>query len=159
VVVAATKSGDEVFFTRFGEPFAKAIAGAGEADLDQDGQVSVLEAFLFASKQADLFYETEERIATEHALLDDNGDGVGTRASMFEGVRGKAGTADGVRAHELHLVMSEAEAKIPADIRARRDALEGAVREVVAKRATMPEEGYYRELERLFLEIAKLGRE
>ncbi len=158
VLVAATKSGDEVFLTRFGEPFVKAIAGATEADLDQDQQVSVLEAFLYASKQADKFYETEERIATEHAVLDDNGDGVGSRASAFDGVRGKAttGIAEGVRAHELHLVLSEAELKIPDDVRAKRDALERAVRDVVAKRSTMKEEDYYRELEKLFLKLAAL---
>jgi hypothetical protein len=158
ILVSATKSGDEVFYSRFGEPFAKAISGAEEADLDQDKQVSVLEAFLYASKQVDKFYETEERIATEHAMLDDSGDGIGSRASMFDGVRGKSGVADGLRAHELHLVLSEVEAKIPADIRAKRDELERAVRDVVAKRSTMKEDEYYQELEKLFLEIAKLSK-
>ena len=51
ICVTATKSGSEVFLTHFGVPFAKAIGGEPKADLDQDGQVSVLEAFLHAAEQ------------------------------------------------------------------------------------------------------------
>ncbi|MDZ4288201.1 MAG: hypothetical protein U0984_09590, partial [Prosthecobacter sp.] len=83
LIVSATKGADEVFYTRFGEFFAPAIGGLPEADLDQDRQVSILEAFLFASKKAGEFYEQEGRLATEHALIEDNGDGTGTRAEVF----------------------------------------------------------------------------
>ena len=41
------------------------------------------------------FYETEGRLATEHALLDDNGDGLGTPADFFRGVRAVKKPADG----------------------------------------------------------------
>ncbi len=50
--------------------------GAIVADLDKDGQVSLLEAFLIASRRTLEFYKVEGRIATEHALIDDNGDGL-----------------------------------------------------------------------------------
>ena len=64
IIISATKSADEVFYTRFGEFFAKAIGGAlPEVDLDRDGQVSVLEAFLWSSKQVERFFEG--RLATE----------------------------------------------------------------------------------------------
>jgi hypothetical protein len=82
-----------VFYARFGEHFAPAIAGIAEADLDQDRQVSVLEAFLHASRRAAEFYQNEDRLATEHALLEDNGDGIGTRAEIFEGTQPKAAPA------------------------------------------------------------------
>ena len=39
------------------------------ADLDKDGQVSLLEAYLTACRQVDEFYSQEARLATEHALL------------------------------------------------------------------------------------------
>lgn len=156
VIVSATKSGDEVFYARFGEQMAKAINGLPEADLDQDKQVSLLEAFLYAAKQVALFYEAEERISTEHALIEDNGDGLGTRSEMFEGVRPKDVKFDGARSMQLALVLNEAEMKLPDDVRAKRDALETKVREVVAKKAAMKEDEYYREIEKLFREIAAL---
>src|SRR4029077_6004302 len=86
VIVTATRSGNEVNVTQFGGYFARAIANPA-ADLDKDGQTSLLEAFLFASRQVEQFYQEAGRLATEHALLDDNGDGLGTPADWFRGVR------------------------------------------------------------------------
>lgn len=156
VIVSATKSAGEVFYARFGEFMAKAINGLADADLDQDQQVSLLEAFLFASKQTTQFYETEGRIATEHAVLEDNGDGVGTRAEGFEGVRAKDSKADGARALQLALVLNAEEMKLPDAVRIKRDALEARVQALVLKKAEMKEADYYQELEKLFVEIAKL---
>ena len=86
VVVTATKSGYEINFTRFGQYLAEAIAD-DHADLDKDGQVSLLEAFLTASSRVDEYYRTHSQLATEHALLDDNGDRLGTPPNWFRGVR------------------------------------------------------------------------
>ena len=49
VVVTATKSGFEMNFARFGQYLAEAIADP-RADLDKDGQVSLLEAYLTAEQ-------------------------------------------------------------------------------------------------------------
>ncbi len=157
VIVSATKSADEVFYTRFGEFMAKAIVGLPEADADQDRQVSLVEAFLYAAKQAAQFYETEERIATEHAIIEDNGDGVGTRSEVFEGVRPKDPKFDGARSLQLALVLNEDEMKLSDEVRTKRDALEAKVRELVAQKSSIKEDEYYRELEKLFREIAALG--
>lgn len=156
VIVSATKSADEVFYTRFGEFMAKAIVGLPEADADQDRQVSLVEAFLYAAKQAAQFYETEERIATEHAIIEDNGDGVGTRSEVFEGVRPKDPKFDGARSLQLALVLNEDEMKLSDEVRTKRDALEAKVRELVAQKSSIKEDEYYRELEKLFREIAAL---
>ncbi len=157
VIVSATKSADEVFYTRFSEFMAKAIVGLPEADADQDRQVSLVEAFLYAAKQAAQFYETEERIATEHAIIEDNGDGVGTRSEVFEGVRPKDPKFDGARSLQLALVLNEDEMKLSDEVRTKRDALEAKVRELVAQKSSIKEDEYYRELEKLFREIAALG--
>ena len=77
VIIAATRSGYEQNYARFGEYISSAVADP-QADLDKDGQTSLLEAFLMASRRVAEFYNTEGRLATEHALLDDNGDGLGT---------------------------------------------------------------------------------
>ncbi|KLU03216.1 putative signal peptide protein [Rhodopirellula islandica] len=79
IIVTATKSGNEQNFARFGQYFAEALASL-DSDLDHDDAVSIREAFVRASKDVELFYEAEDRIATEHALIDDNGDGLGSQA-------------------------------------------------------------------------------
>src|SRR5687768_17002490 len=86
VVITATKSGQEQNFARFGDYFSSSIS-APEADLDKDGQTSVLEVFLSAGHRVTEFYEQESRLATEHSLLDDTGDALGTPADWFQGVR------------------------------------------------------------------------
>ncbi|MEK7996216.1 MAG: hypothetical protein AAB403_20645, partial [Planctomycetota bacterium] len=82
VVITATKSGFEQNYARFGQYLAEAIAEP-QADLDKDGQTSLLEAFLTASARVVEFYSAAGRLATEHSLLDDNGDGLGTRPDWF----------------------------------------------------------------------------
>lgn len=160
IVITATRSGHEHNFARFGDHLSAAIVDP-EADLDKDGQTSLLEAYLAASHRTAEFYKQEARLATEHALLDDNGDGLGTPADWFEGVRAtkraKDGAAlDGLRAHQLHLVQTPQEQAIPAELRARRDELEVAIESLRDKKALLAEDDYYRQLERLLVELAKI---
>jgi hypothetical protein len=160
VVITATRSGREQNFTRFGQFFAEAVADP-RSDLDQDGQTSLLEAFLSASARVGEFYKTENRLATEHALLDDNGDGLGTPADWFRGTRAtkkpKDGRSlDGLRAHQFHLVRSAEEQRLTPETRARRDELELAVARLRETRPASPDDDYYRRLESLLLELARL---
>ena len=160
VVITATRSGSEVNYARFGHYFSEAIADPG-ADLDKDGQTSLLEAFLMASRRVKEFYDLEGRLATEHALLDDTGDGLGTPPDWFRGVRAvksaKDGAAlDGLRAHQFHLVRSKAEQEMAPEVRARRDALEVLIARLRDNKRVLPEVVYYEKLEALLLEMARL---
>jgi hypothetical protein len=159
VLVSATRSGHEQNFTRFGLYLAEALTDP-QADLDKDGVVSLLEGFLIASRRVSEFYKVEGRLASEHALLDDNGDGLGTQADWFQGLRAvkkpKEGAAvDGLLAQQFRLIPSEAEARMPAEQRARRDAIERAVFAYRDRKGQVPEDEYYRELEKLLLELAR----
>jgi hypothetical protein len=154
VIVTGTKSADEIYYARFGGYFAKAIAGDLAADLDQDRQVTVLEAFRQASRLAADFYEKEERIATEHALIEDNGDGTGTRAETFTTSPEEA--KDGARARQIALILSEDEQRLTDAQRARRDELERQLETLKARRPQMPEAAYYQELEKLLRELAAI---
>lgn len=163
VIVTATKSGYEENFARFGEFMAESIADV-KADLDKDGQTSVLEAFIMASRRVAEFYETDGRLITETALLDDNGDGLGTPADFFRGsraVKKPAGgnTVDGMRANQFHLVRSREELAIPENLRAQRDALEQSVAALRESKKTLAEGEYYERLERLLLQLAKIYSE
>jgi len=160
IVITATKSGYEQNYTRFGEYLAEAIAEP-KADLDKDGQTSLLEAFLTASHRVDEFYLAAGRLATERALLDDNGDGLGTRADWFRGIRPVQTTEDGAaldgyRAHQFHLVHSAAENRIPPQLRAKRDMLELEVMALRDSKDKLPEEEYFSRLESILINIAHI---
>ena len=163
VVVTATKSGYEDSYARFGTWLAESIASR-DADLDQDGGTSLVEAFLAAAKAVEEFYEKEGRVATEEALLDDNGDGFGTPADWFRGVRAvkaaKDGAeVDGLRAHQWHLVPSEEERHLAPEIRRQRNALEAELFALRQRKGKMPEDVYFRKLEAILRQLAGLYAE
>ncbi len=163
VIITATKSGDESNFSRFGQFLAQAISDE-RADLDKDGQVSLLEAFLVGGSRVEEYYRTHSQLASEHALLDDNGDKLGTPATWFKGVRAtqraKDGAKlDGTRAHQLHLIESTREKNIPAEKRRRRDQLELSVAALRDQKDKLSIDEYYRRLEPLMVELARIYRD
>ena len=163
ITVTSTKSGFQHNFSRFGNFMSAAITDPS-ADLDKDDQTSLLEAFLYASAQVAEFYEEESRLATEHALIDDTGDALGTPADWFRGVRAvrvaKSGAApDGLRANQLCLIRSDREKLLSPEVRTRRDALELQIATLRIRKLNIPEDDYYHQLELLFVELAQLYAE
>jgi hypothetical protein len=161
VVVTATRSGHEQNATRLGGLVVDALADP-QADLDKDGQTSLLEAFLVASKRVEAAFTESGLLPTEHALLDDNGDGMGTAAGLYRGLRPStpagAATPDGRRAHQVHLLPSAPEKAMPEELRRRRDQLELEVLRLRDARSKMSDDEYYRRVEPLLLEMARLYR-
>lgn len=160
IVITATRSGNEQNYARFGGYLAPAL-GDKASDLDQDGQISLLEAFLSASAKTAEFYKNDGRLATEHALIDDNGDGLGTPAAWFKGLRATkkpadAAAVDGLRAQQWMLLASATEAARPEAWRAQRDALEEKIAALREKKESVPADDYYRQLEPLLIELARL---
>jgi hypothetical protein len=160
VVISATKSGFEYNFARFGDDLSAAIADP-RADLDKDDQTSLLEAFLQASAGVKEFYTADGRLQTEHALLDDNGDGLGTPADWFKGVQAvkmakDGATPDGIFAQQLCLVPSQQEQRLSAEVRARRDELERELATLRTQKGELSEEEYLRLLEPILVQIARL---
>jgi hypothetical protein len=163
VIVTATKSGSEINYSRFGGYFATAIADPA-ADIDKDGQTSVLEAWLYASKQVEDYYKAEGRLATEHSLLEDNADGLGTPSTWFSGVRAVKkpkgnSQPDGARAHQISLVPSTDERELAPELRQQRDQLELELARLREQKASLPEEEYFAKLEDVLLRIARLYHE
>lgn len=160
VIITATRSGSEVNATRFGGFLARAIADP-TADLDKDGQTSLLEAYLLASRLLNKFYSEDGRLATEHPLLDDNGDGLGTPAEWFRATRATKAAADGksidgTRAHQFHFVRGQSELELSPEIRARRDELERQLESLRTRKKELGDAEYYRQLEQLLLSIARI---
>ncbi len=160
ILVTATRNGGENNYSRFGGYFSKSIADP-DADLDHDGQTSVLEAWQNAARKTAEFYESEGRLATEHSLLEDNGDGIGTPVDWFEGVRvvkkSKSGAAaDGTRAHQIHLIPSADERQLPPEMRAKRDDLELQLAHLRENKANLPPDEYYAQVEAIMVDLARL---
>lgn len=160
VVVTATKSGTERNYARFGRYFAKRVIDPA-ADLDKDERTSLFEAYLAAARDTAEFYKSEGRIATEHPLLDDDGDGKGVRADFFERDRlvkrpaGEKGV-DGDLARRLAFKPSAADALLTPAQLTERDELEAELAALRSRKAETPENEYFAELERLLLKLARL---
>jgi hypothetical protein len=161
VVITATRSGHEYNLTRFGEHLSTSINDPA-ADLDKDGQTSLLEAFLLASSRVQEFYASESRLATEHALLDDNGDKLGTPPDWFKGTRAVKLAKDGAQpdgrlANTFVLVRSPSEARLTPEQRARRDELEQQLAALRSRKTSLDEDEYLDLLEPLLLELGEIA--
>jgi len=81
VIITATEPDLEVNETLFPQHLAKTLAeppSFKELDIDEDGRLTLLDAYLYTCQAVAQEYATNMFVATEHALLDDNGDGKAT---------------------------------------------------------------------------------
>ncbi len=162
VVLTATRTAQERNETQFGGFFAAAL-NSEDSDLNKDGRISLREAFEYATREVDRYYEERNLLATEHAQLDDDGDGAGSTelgedasdgalAGTFWLGSGSAVAAAGVSPDRisdpelLRLYQEKAE-------------LELRVQELRALRGQMEESRYEAELEKLLVDLALKNRE
>jgi hypothetical protein len=136
IVVLATRSGTERHATRFGVHFAGALSDVS-ADTDKNSMISVEEAFRFAERQVNDFFERNNQLATEHAELDGGDAGRLTLARI-----GPTQPA----------VMDAALAELIAD----RDELNAAIEALRLARDEMPMADYQSALLERMLELARV---
>jgi len=155
VVVAATRTGGEMFATLFGGPFVEAFSN-DSADSDHDGKISILEAFEYARKTVAASYQREGLLPTEHAILDDNGDKEG---SMEPGREAKDGQSAAVLA-----IGSLRQQALPADEKVRalyaeRSQIERRIEALKLLKSGMDPAKYESELEKLATDLALKTRQ
>lgn len=103
-------------------------------------------------------------MVSENALIDDNGDGRGTPADWFRGVRiekkakGK-NNADGLLSRLVFPVVPAAEKEIPEPLRKKRAEVEAKIETLRSLKKSLEADVYYRDLEKLFLELASINDE
>lgn len=154
-IITATRNGAEQYATLFGGYFVDALT-TESADADKNRRVSMLEAFRYAKGEVTKAYEREGLLATEHALLDDNGDKEGSADPMPTGADGKVAA--------MVSLGSAADAALPADptLRAlyveRRD-MERRVESLRLLKDNMEPAKYAAELETLVTDLARKTRE
>ena len=156
VVITATKNGTEKNATVFARYWVEAL-GDSAADSDKHDIVSALEAFRFADKKTVAFYESQNRLATEHAVLEDTGKGEGVRAPSPE-------NGEGLLAAQFPLLRigaTAAAAQDPAKLQllAKKDELEQQIDKLKYEKAAIPPDEYKKQLGALLLKLAQTQEE
>ena len=157
IVLSATRTARERNATEFAPYFVEALAGDG-ADLDKDGAISLLEAFVYARSEVARHYAERKELLTEHAVLDDDGDGKGSPDPGAE-------APDGPRAQAFRMGVASARPApsttdpVLARLYDERRGIQQRLDELRTRRDTMPPERYDEALEALLVELALKNRE
>jgi hypothetical protein len=152
IVITATKAGTEKNATVFGRYWTEALRDPA-ADTDKNDSISALEAFRYAERKVTDYYETQKRLATEHAMLEDTGKGEGERNPSPENGEGRLAGAFTV----VRLGANASAAANPATraLLDKKETLEQSIEKLKYEKAAMPAAQYQRQLTALLLELAK----
>ena len=152
IVCASTRSANQRDATRFMGFFVQALED-GNADQNRDDRISILEICAQAASLTDAWFLGEGLIPTENAILDDNGDGLGTRLSDLRVDAGDGAVATRCFLRDFRVPKGAS----PELIRAYGEAID-AVQALVAQKAMMDSVAYYHLLERELVKAARLNR-
>lgn len=152
IVIAATKTGTEKNATVFARYWVDAL-GDASTDTDKNEAISALEAFQYADRKTAAFYESQKRLATEHAVIEDTGKKEAVRAAS-------ADNGEGLLASNfvlLRLGATQQAANDPAKraLLEKKEALEQKIDTLKYQKAAMPVEDYKKQLANALLELAK----
>jgi hypothetical protein len=156
-VIASTKSGTEKNATVFARYWVEALRDAN-ADVDKSEAISALEAFQYATRKTNDFYESQKRLATEHAIFDDTGKSPeGVRAASTE-------SGQGLLLSSFTLVRIGAAQRAAADPAKRelfdkKEELERQIDLLKYQKAAMADDDYRRQLTAALLELARVQEE
>jgi hypothetical protein len=157
-IVTATASPHEGNEAHFATHFVAAYADNG-ADTDKNGRVSLLEAFVYAHREVAREYSEANHLQTEHALLDDDGDGKGSGTPS-------ARTGDGTLAARLFLTGGTPAATVAASndprviaLTRHKDSLEVKIDALRRRKASMDSTAYEHELEALLVDLATTNQQ
>ncbi len=156
VVIAATKSGTERNATVFARFWVEALRDPG-ADADKNDTVTAMEAYRYADQKTVQYYERAKRIATEHAVLEDTGQGEGVRNPT-------ADNGHGLVASRTPLLRMGAAQKAAADpakqkLLAAKESVEQRIDQLKYNKAALPAAEYRKQLQALLVELAKVQKE
>jgi hypothetical protein len=153
-VIAATKSGTEKNATVFARYWVEAFQDPS-ADTDKSDSISAMEAFTYATRKTAAFYESEKRLATEHAVFNDAGRGDPAR---------EAGNGQGLLLASftlLRLGTSQQAANDPSRLVLvqKKEELEQRIDMLKYQKAAMDPADYKKQLTDALVELAKVQQE
>lgn len=153
-VIAATKSGTEKNATVFARYWVEALEDPS-ADTDKSDSVSAMEAFTYAAKKTAAFYDSQKRLATEHAVFNDVGGGEPVReAANGQGLLMTSFTV-------LRLGTSRQAASDPNKraLLAKKEELEAKIDALKYQKAAMDPQDYKKQLTGALVELAQVQEE
>lgn len=153
VVITATKTGSEKNATVFARYWADALRDPA-ADADKNETVSALEAFHFAARKTTEFFDTQKRLATEHAVLEDTGKGEGERNPGTDNGEGKLAAAFPLVRLGANATAARDPVKRP--LLEQKEQLEEAIDRLKYDKAALPADVYKKQLMQLLLQLAKV---
>jgi hypothetical protein len=153
-VIAATKSGTEKNATVFARYWVEAFQDPA-ADTDKSDSISAMEAFSYATRKTADFYESQKRLATEHAVFNDLGRG--------QAVRGP-GDGQGQFLSSFTLLRSGASEQAANDPARRalldqKEQLEQKIDMLKYRKAAMDPADYKKQLTEALVELATIQQE
>jgi hypothetical protein len=155
-VIAATKSGTEKNATVFARYWAEALEDP-TTDADKSDSISALEALTYADRKTAAFYDSQKRLATEHAVFEDTGHGEPVRVSAVEGREGALlGTFTVVRIGAAQTAMNDPARR---DLILKKEELEQKIDTLKYQKAAMEPGEYKRALTDALLQLAKVQGE
>jgi hypothetical protein len=156
IVIAATKTGTEKNATVFARYWVEALRDAS-ADVDKNEVISALEAFQYADRKTASFYESQKRLATEHAIIEDTGKKEGVRAPSMENGEGLLATNFVL----LRLGAAQKAANDPSKraLLEKKEELERKIDTLKYQKAAMSAEDYKSQLSSALVELARVQEE
>ncbi len=156
VLITATKAGTEKNATVFPRYWIEGMRDPA-ADSDKNEIVTALEVFRYAEEKTAKFYETQKRLSTEHALIEDAGKSEGVKLPSAE--NGEGLTAG--RFAVLHLGATGAQSRDPAKLALlkKKEELEAAIDDLKYRKASMAVQEYRQQLQIFLLELARTQKE
>jgi hypothetical protein len=155
-VIAATKTGTEKNATVFARYWIEALQDPA-ADVDKNESITALEAFQYATRKTAEFYESQKRLATEHAVFDDTGQHEPVRAPA-------ADTGEGRLLSSFTLIRFGAAQKqfndpTKRNLLAKKEELERQIDTLKYQKAAMSQEDYKQQLTTALLALARVQAE
>ncbi len=156
IVITATKTGTERNATVFPRFWVEALRDPA-ADADKNETISALEAFHYAEQKIAEYYESQKRLSTEHATLEDTGNGAAVRDPS-------AANREGLRAAAFPLVRLSAATALANNpgkkkLLEKRDQIEQQIDLLKYNKAALAPEDYKKKLTALLLDLAKTQEE
>ena len=155
-VIAATKSGTEKNATVFARYWVEALQDP-TADVDKSESISAMEAFQYADRKTAAFYESQKRLATEHAVFQDTGHGEAVRSGAMQGREGALMSSMTV----VRIGASQAAMNDPAkrELLAKKEQLEQQIDALKYQKAAMDPGEYKKQLTDALLQLATVQGE
>lgn len=155
-VIAATKTGTEKNATVFARYWVEALEDP-TTDVDKSDSISAMEAFQYAERKTAAFYESQKRLATEHAVFEDTGHGEAMRANAIQGREGALLSSITV----LRIGASQAAMNDPAkrELLAKKEELEQKIDALKYQKAAMDPGEYKKQLTDALLQLATVQGE